>query len=63
MERSRLSKKTVKQKKFFEDILNSSDKLKKELENVKDLFNLATEEKDEEIIKDCFKKISNILLE
>ena len=35
----------------------------KNLENIKDLFELATQEKDEETILDCNKKISKILLE
>ena len=35
----------------------------KELENVKDLFDLASQERDEDTIKDCIKKISKILIE
>ena len=58
-----LVKKTVKAKKFFEDILNSYNRLNNELENIKDLFDLATQEKDEDTLHDCIKKISNILLE
>ena len=58
-----LVKKTVKQKKNFEDILNSYHKLKKDLANTQDLFNLATQEKDEDIINDCSKKILQILSE
>ena len=58
-----LVKKTVKQKKFFEDILNSYKKFFKDLENIKDLFELASQEKDEETIQDCIKKIPKILLE
>ena len=58
-----LVKKTVKQKKNFEDILNSYHKLKKDLANTRDLFNLATQEKDEDIINDCSKKILQILSE
>ena len=40
-----LVKKTIKQKKFFEDILNSYNKLNGELENLKDLYEFATQEK------------------
>ena len=58
-----LVKKTVKQKKFFEDILNSYKNLLKDLENIKDLFELASHEKDEDTIEDCSKKISIILSE
>ena len=35
----------------------------KDLENIKDLFDLASSEKDEETIQDCNKKIKKILLE
>ena len=58
-----LVKKTVKKKKFFEDILKSYKILSKDLNNIKDLFKLAFEEKDEEIIKECQRKISDVLLE
>jgi len=58
-----LVKKTVKQKKFFEDILNSFKDLSKDLEHVNDLYNLAFEEKDEETIKDCNIRISKIFSE
>ena len=63
LERPKFSKKNSKAKKFFEDILNSYNKLNNELENTKDLFDLATQEKDEMTVQDCVKKISNILLE
>ena len=58
-----LVKKTVKQKKFFENILNSFIDLSKEVEHINDLYNLAFEEKDEETIKDCNVRISKILSE
>ena len=56
-------KKTVKQKKIFEDILNSYTKSLKDFNNLKDLYTLASQEKDEDTIQDCEKKISEILLE
>ena len=56
-----LVKKTVKQKNFFENILSSYKKSQNDLENIKDLFELALKENDEDIIKDCNKKIANIL--
>ena len=56
-----LVKKTVKQKKFFEDIINSYKKQVKDLDNVRDLHNLALEENDDETIEDCNKKIIKIL--
>ena len=58
-----LVKKTVKQKKNFEDILNSYKKSFNEINNIKDLFILATQEKDDEIIQDCNFKIDQILKE
>ena len=47
-----LVKKTVKQKKIFEDILNSYKKSNNDLNNLKDLYILASQEKDEETIQD-----------
>ena len=58
-----LVKKTVKQKKTFEDILNTYKKLVKDLNNLKDLHSLASEEKDEDTINDCIKKVEQILTE
>ena len=58
-----LVKKTVKQKKILEDILKSYQKSLKDLNNLKDLYSLALEEKDEETIDDCIKKIEQILKE
>ena len=58
-----LVKKTVKQKKIFEDILVSYNKSLNDFNNLKDLFALASQEKDEETIQDCNKKINQILLE
>ena len=56
-----LVKKTVKQKKIFENILNFYTKSLKEFNNLKDLYALASQEKDEETILDCDKKIEQIL--
>ena len=58
-----LVKKTVKQKKIFEDILNTYKKLVKDINNLKDLHSLASEEKDEDTINDCIKKVEQILTE
>ena len=52
--------KTVKQKNF-EDIINSYKKQVKDLDNVRDLHNLALEENDDATIEDCYKKIFKIL--
>ena len=56
-----LVKKTVKQKKIFEDILNSYKNSLNDIIDIKDLFNLATQENNEEIIQDCNIKIEQIL--
>ncbi len=56
-----LVKKTVKQKKLYEEILNVYQNSSIDLVNVKDLFNLATQEKNEEIINDCNLKLEQIL--
>ena len=58
-----LVKKTVKQKKIFEDIPNTYKKLVKDINNLKDLHSLASEEKDEDTINDCIKKVEQILTE
>ena len=55
-----LVKKTVKQKKTYEEILNSYQKSITDLNNLKDLYSLAFKEKDEETIQDCKKKIEEI---
>ena len=55
-----LVKKTVKQKKIFEDILNTYTKSLKDIINLKDLYALASHENDEETINDCEKKIEQI---
>ena len=55
-----LVKKTVKQKKTYEEILNSYQKSLTDLNNLKDLYYLAFKEKDEETIQDCKKKIEEI---
>ena len=58
-----LVKKTVKQKKIFEEILNSYKKSLKDINNIRDLFNLAEQEKNDEIIQDCNIKINQIVHE
>ena len=55
-----LAKKTIKQKKNFEQILNSYKNFFTEIQNLKELFLLATQEKNEEIINECSQKIDTI---
>ncbi|MDA9078247.1 peptide chain release factor 2 [Pelagibacteraceae bacterium] len=56
-----LVKKTLKQKKIFEDILSSYKNSLKDLNNLKDLYSLASQENDQETIQDCNLKITQIL--
>ena len=53
---NRKSKKVIKEKKFLESIFNFYKETLNELENLKDLKNLALEEKDTDTLKDCKKK-------
>ena len=54
-------KKTVKEKKIYEDITSSYQISFNETNNLKDLFNLAAEEKNEEILQDCDLKIDQLI--
>ena len=56
-----IAKKTVKEKKIYEDITNSYRISFNETNNLKDLFNLAAEEKNEEILQDCDFKIDQLI--
>ena len=53
-------KKVVKKKKNYETIIELFYNSKKELENLKDIYKLAKEESDEEIISDCLDGIKEI---
>ena len=55
------AKKIVKEKKNYEEIINSFDNSNKEVIHLKDLYNLALEEKNEETLNDCNIKISQLL--
>ena len=57
------SKSVIREKNFFESIINFHSDTKKNLENLKDLNQLALDENDSETIIDCFNKISTILIE
>ena len=56
-----LAQKILKKKKFFEDISNSFNNTTNELENLEGLLELASNENDNVVIKDCDEKI-NLLL-
>ena len=55
------AQKILKEKKFFDNIFNDFDFTVSELDNVEQLFELASKESDTEVIKDCEKKI-NLLI-
>jgi len=55
------AQKILKEKKFFDNIFNDFDFTVRELENLEQLFELASKESDTEVIKDCEKKI-NLLI-
>ena len=55
-----LVKKIIKQKKTFEEILNSYQESVDEIKNIKELYNLGIQEQDEEIIKDCSVKLDEV---
>ena len=54
-------KKTVKDKKNFENIINSFETLSLEIKDLKDLYNLAITEKNEEILHEFYDKIEELL--
>ena len=51
-------KKNLKEKKFLETILNNYNFLVIELKNLEELFELAENENNMEVINDCVKKIN-----
>ena len=55
------AQKILKEKKFFENIVNDFNFTENELENLEQLLQLATKENDIIVIKDCEKK-TNLLL-
>ena len=55
--KDKLLVKKLLNKKIFEKILNSYNKSITDLNNVKDLHALAIQEKDEETVEDCVKKL------
>ena len=54
------AQKLLKEKKFFENILEDFNSTKNELENLEELLNLANKENDIPVIKDCEKKINSL---
>ena len=56
-------KNTLKEKKFFDHLILSYKNFSKETKNLHDLYSLGHEEKNDEIINDCEKKIHEIYQE
>ena len=53
--------KTIKEKKNFENIISSYTNNLNEVNNLKDLHNLASEEKNDDILQDCDLKLIQLL--
>ena len=51
-----IAQKILKEKKFFENIIQNYNSTINEIENLEPLLDLATKENDIEVIKDCEKK-------
>ena len=54
-------KKTVKEKSIYENILSAYKNSTEEIQNLKDLYNLALNEKNDEILKECDEKVNQLL--
>ena len=50
------AQKTLKEKKFFEDIIQNFNFTVKEIESLEELLELATSENNSIVVKDCEKK-------
>ena len=55
------AKKTVKEKSIYENILSAYKNSTEEIQNLKDLYNLALNEKNDEILKECDEKVNQLL--
>ncbi len=55
-------KNILKEKKFYENLITSHNDLTNDIKNLKDLYSLGIEEKNEEIIKDCEFKLNELFL-
>ena len=56
-----VAQKILKEKKFFDNIINNFNFTMNELENMEQLIELASKENDVVVIKDCEKKITQLL--
>ena len=56
-----VAQKIIKEKNFFDNIINNFHLTMNELENIEQLIELASKENDVVVIKDCEKKITQLL--
>ena len=63
MERQKKVKNILKEKKLYDYLISSHKKLSEEITNLRDLYNLGIDEKNDEIIKDCEIKLSELFKE
>ena len=54
------SKNIVKEKKLFEDLINSFKTSSKKLEDLNELYELALQENNQEILKEIFSNIKEL---
>ena len=54
------AQKTIKEKKFQEDLINSYDYSIKQCKEISELFNLAVEENNTTVINDSLKSIEDL---
>ena len=52
---------TLRDKKFYEDIISSYNNFDNELKDLLDIHKLGLEEKNEEILNDCSLKIEDLI--
>ena len=51
------SQKVIKEKKLHEDLINSYERSIKELDEIKDLYDLANEENNQIVLNETLKKL------
>ena len=54
------SQKVIKEKKLHEDLINSYEKSIKELDEIKDLYDLANEENNQIVLNETLKKLKDL---
>ena len=55
-----LAQKVIKEKNFYEDLLKSYEKSKKEIKDLSDLYDLAVDENNQTIIKELIKNCNEL---